>query len=265
MFVARGQLHHAGSDAAAQGELRLLIGTAAADRNHGVEQADEAQHRQRRCEVRGTGQAGGLQQLAPACDVPALQLVGDITRCGGTARETEQVQLHPLQRVPPARGQPGECGRQQHLQCALHFRTHPAGTDAERQSDQIIIGIIAGADAFHIDRQRRRGQRIAAAVRVQLMQARDVGQAVVVAAGQPALVGRVVISTQLRRARLWQLRTTARQIVSVVAGAIEEQANPQQADIFVRVLRWCHVHSPSWLRHGSAKAVYWRSVVTLLT
>jgi hypothetical protein len=31
--------------------------------------------------------------------------------------------------------------------------------------------------------------------------------------------------------------------VCVVAGAIEEQADPQQADIFVRVLRWCHVHS----------------------
>lgn len=248
-----------------QGKLRLFVGAATTDRSHGIEQAHESQHRKGRGEVRRTDQAGRLQQLPPTRGIPALQLVGDIT-CGGSAsREPEQIQLHATQRLPPTRGQFCKRSRQHHLQRALHLCADAAGADTERQSDQVVVGVIAGTDTFHVDRQRRRGHRIAAAVRVQLLQACDVGQAVVVAAGQPALVGRIIIRTQLRRARSRLLWSTTREVVRVVAGAIEEQADPQQADIFVRVLRWCHVHSPSWLRHGSAKAVYWRSVVTLLT
>ncbi|MNT43384.1 hypothetical protein D3C72_1798530 [compost metagenome] len=89
------------------------------------------------------------------------------------------------------------------------------------------------------------------------MQARDVGGAVVVAAGQPALVGRIVIGAEQGRARSRHLPVTLRQVVRVVAGAVEEQADPQQA-AFVAVgavlLSWRHVHPLSWLRHGSAKA-----------
>ncbi|KAG1324879.1 hypothetical protein G6F61_015127 [Rhizopus arrhizus] len=66
MFVARGELHDVRGDATAQGETWLLVGAAAADRDHGVEQADEARQRPRGGEVGGTGQARPLQQLAPA-------------------------------------------------------------------------------------------------------------------------------------------------------------------------------------------------------
>lgn len=143
MFVARGQLHHACGDAAAQGKLRLFVGAATADRNHGIEQADETQPRQDRSEFRRAGQAGRLQQLPPASGIPALQLVGDITCRGSASRKPEQIQLHATQGLPPTRGQFCKRSRQQHLQRTLHLCADAAGTDAEGQADQIIIGIIA--------------------------------------------------------------------------------------------------------------------------
>ncbi|KAG1320991.1 hypothetical protein G6F63_013992 [Rhizopus arrhizus] len=63
------------------------------------------------------------------------------------------------------------------------------------------------------------------------------------------------------------LRPAAGQVVGVVAGAIEEQADPQQADIFVRVLRSCHVHSSSWPRqsHMARPGKPGRAASTLFT
>ncbi len=60
MFITRGELHDVACDATAQRQLRLFLGAAAIDRDHGVEQPDEAQHRRGRGEVRSAGQAGGL-------------------------------------------------------------------------------------------------------------------------------------------------------------------------------------------------------------